>query len=502
MFSRILFVVVLFLLPLLPLAVSHAEQIEETEKSSSARSTIVSESIFPRQEKHVHSSTIVELSDGSLLAAWFHGSGECKVDDVCVMGARKASSDSEWSDPFLLADTPGHPDCNPVLWIDNDQQLWLFWSTILANEWKSSLVKYRVSTDYLSASEPPVWHWQDSVHIKPTNLQRELLNQWPQLLKSLAFLPRIIRAELSDTTLIEFLQKNRKTLAGIALALLVINIVTSMVHRTRSRRTGRAGLLRWAYRSLACYVVMAIIGFAMAIGYFAWQSNAKIDQRLGWLTANQPLQLESGEIILPLYSDLFVASIMAISSDNGFSWEASRPLIGFGNVQPNILERSDGALVALMRENGARKRIRFSVSKNQGRDWSKVQETELPNPGSKVNAIVLKNGNWVMAYNDLLDGRHSLRLAVSTDEGASWEPSVLLEEAPPGEASFSYPFIFEATDGNIHITYSSIRNEGETIVHVRLAPSELDVSIPMVGELRGENSFTHAINILGRLDLE
>jgi len=478
----VLFVIVFLLLQLLPLAESHAEQIEQAEKSSSARSAVVSVSIFPRQEKHVHSSTIVELSDGSLLAAWFHGSGECKADDVQVMGTRKASFDSEWSDPFLLADTPGHPDCNPVLWIDKDQQLWLFWSTILANEWESSLVKYRVSTDYLSATEPPVWHWQDTLHLKPTDMQSELLNHWPQLLVTLTFLPRMIQAELSNITLVEIVQKKWKTLVGIAVALLVINIVTYTVHRSRSRRTGRAGWLRWAYRSFACYVVMAIIGFAVAIGYFALLSNAKIDQRLGWLTANQPWQLESGEIILPLYSDLFVASIMAISSDNGFSWEASQPLIGFGNIQPNILERSDGTLVALMRENGVRKRVRSSVSNNQGRDWSEVQETELPNSGSKVNAIVLKNGIWVMAYNDLLDGRHSLRLAVSTDEGASWEPSVLLEEAPPDEASLSYPFLLESTDGSIHVTYSSVRPEGEAIKHVRLAPSDLDVSIPLTAE--------------------
>ena len=62
---------------------------------------------------------------------------------------------AEWGEPFVLADTPGHPDCNPVLWIDDDDRLWLFWSAILSNEWGSSLVKYRISTNYLAMDGPP-----------------------------------------------------------------------------------------------------------------------------------------------------------------------------------------------------------------------------------------------------------------------------------------------------------------------------------------------------------
>lgn len=44
--------------------------------------------IFPLQEKHVHSSSIVECPNGDLLACWFHGSGERTADDVVIRGAR------------------------------------------------------------------------------------------------------------------------------------------------------------------------------------------------------------------------------------------------------------------------------------------------------------------------------------------------------------------------------------------------------------------------------
>lgn len=466
-------IAVTFLLwQLLPTISASADENTPPPVTPTAPDTLVSEQIFPVQGKHVHSSSIVELPDGSMLAAWFHGSGERKADDVCVYGARKATPNSAWSEPFVMADTPGHPDCNPVLWIDKDQRLWLFWSTILSNDWDSSLVKYRVSTDYLSATGPPSWKWQDTVHVKPTDFQQAMLSKWPQLLESVTYLPRAIQAEVSTFTFIEMVQEKWKTILVLFLVLAGINFSAYRVHLWRQRRTGQGGWPRLILRCCTCYGVMATCGALSAIGYFALQSGPKLNQRLGWLTANQPLQLKSGEIVLPLYSDRFVASMMVISDDGGASWETSRPLVGYGSIQPTLLERSNGQLVAMMRENGVRKRIRYSVSENQGRDWSDVRETELPNPGSKVNVAALKNGSWVMAYNDLLDGRHSLSLAISHDEGASWEPFKEFESAEPGDASFSYPCIVESSDGRIHVTYSTKyfvgEERGATIKHVSL----------------------------------
>ena len=76
----------------------------------------------------------------------------------------------------------------------------------------------------------------------------------------------------------------------------------------------------------------------------------KLYQRLGWQPRCKPTILNSGRILLPLYSDTYSISIMAISDDDGKSWSTSQPLIGFGNIQPAVLQRNDGTLVAYMRE--------------------------------------------------------------------------------------------------------------------------------------------------------
>ena len=74
--------------------------------------------LFPLTADHVHGGTLVELSDGSLLAAWFQGSGERQADDVAIRGARLPRWSTSWSSSFVLADTPAFPDINPVLFVD------------------------------------------------------------------------------------------------------------------------------------------------------------------------------------------------------------------------------------------------------------------------------------------------------------------------------------------------------------------------------------------------
>jgi hypothetical protein len=68
---------------------------------------------------------------------------------------------------------------------------------------------------------------------------------------------------------------------------------------------------------------------------------------------------------------------MAISDDQGMTWFASRPIAGYGNIQPAVLEKRDGTLVAYMRENGPVDRIRLSESRDHGVTWGPVGATQF-----------------------------------------------------------------------------------------------------------------------------
>lgn len=122
--------------------------------------------IFPPQEKHVHSSSIVECPNGDLLVAWFHGTGERTANDVVIQGARKKAGADAWSPVFLMADTQDLPDCNPVLFVDARERLWLFWVPVVANGWQHCLLKYRRAEDYQGEGAPN-WSWQDVIILKP-----------------------------------------------------------------------------------------------------------------------------------------------------------------------------------------------------------------------------------------------------------------------------------------------------------------------------------------------
>ncbi len=181
----------------------------------------------------------------------------------------------------------------------------------------------------------------------------------------------------------------------------------------------------------------------------------KYFRRMGWMTRAHPTILSSGRMIVPMYSDGYSFSLMAITDDWGESWKFSNPLVGAGNIQPSIVCKKDGTLVAAMRDNGPPpKRIQISESKDDGLTWGAVSDYFLPNPGAGLEWIALDNGEWVMIYNDTEEGRHSLALSVSDDEGKTWKWTRHLEKDEPGGDSYSYPSIIQARDGSLHATYS------------------------------------------------
>jgi predicted neuraminidase len=174
-------------------------------------------------------------------------------------------------------------------------------------------------------------------------------------------------------------------------------------------------------------------------------------------------------MLLPLYSDGYSFGLIALSDDHGETWQASEPIIGGGGVQPSVVRRKSGELVAYLRDNGPPpKRMLVSTSKDDGKSWTFAEDTEIPNPGSSVEAIALKDGRWILVYNDTERGRNSLAVSMSDDEGKTWKWTRHIEKAESG--AYHYPSVIQSRDGAIHVTYSRYtgsKPEMQSIQHVR-----------------------------------
>jgi len=366
----------------------------------SVKAQIDSTLIFPLQEQHVHSSSIVELPNGDFLTCWFQGSGERTANDVRVNGARLKKGGTKWSEPFLMADTPGHPDCNPMMFMNNQGKLFLIWIVVQANRWENSILKVRATADYY-VDGAPNWEWQDIILMKPGE-------------------------EFAEQVEKRFRANTKDDLAWAGYALPYEEMLIEAAKDPQKRETG-------------------------------------------WMTRCKPTILDNGKILLPLYSDGFNFGLIAISEDDGETWSNGLPIVARGLNQPSLVIRKDGSIDAYMRDDGdAPGRIMLSHSEDEGYSWTYAQKSDIPNPGASIEIINLKSGNWFLIYNDVDDGRYSLAVAISDDEGKSWKWKRNLENMKGG--SFSYPSVIQAKNGTIHVTYSyHLTDARKSIKHVALS---------------------------------
>ncbi|UCE46350.1 MAG: exo-alpha-sialidase [Phycisphaerales bacterium] len=387
--------------------------------------------IFPLVNQHVHGSTIVELPNGDLLAAWFQGSGERWADDVAIMGARLRAGKDKWTRPFVMADVPGFPDINPILFLDPQHRLWLMWYTVIANQWETSLPKYRISEDYMAYDGPPEWAWQDVLHVKPGDPAERGIQPGDRFVKS-------VERQVDEYA--EYISTNNTVPQ---------QIVESMVDRWKKDLLSKARGENMIRRGRLYDAQGGFIEQQLGYAYF---------RRVGWQTKNKAVILDGHRIIVPLYSDGFSFSLMAITDNGGRNWKFSEPLVGPGNIQASIAKKADGTLVAYMRDNGPPpKRLHMSTSKDKGLTWSPVRDSKLPNPGSGADIVTMRNGHWILAYNDTEEGRHSLAVSISTDEGKSWQHTRHLERDMRDRqiaTSSAYPSIIQGRDGTLHVVYS------------------------------------------------
>ena len=147
----------------------------------------------------------------------------------------------------------------------------------------------------------------------------------------------------------------------------------------------------------------------------------------------------------------------------------------WGAIQPTVLIWDGGRIQSLVRTR--QKVIAEHWSTDQGRTWTPLTKTSLPNPNSGIDAVRLRDGRALLVYNPLAENRSVIGLAITSD-GKSWKHVTDLESTQePGKADLahnpgelSYPAVVQARDGKVHITYTWKR---EKIRHVIVDPARI-----------------------------
>jgi len=214
-----------------------------------------------------------------------------------------------------------------------------------------------------------------------------------------------------------------------------------------------------------------------------WGPQRTLHEEFGWMVRNKPIRLRNGDLLLPIYDEIKWSAMVLISADEGDNWSVHGDITApTGCIQPTVIQRSDSELFMLLRrgdEGGCVWTTALSdqlaegkvpdiplcviwsaTSSDDGRTWTETEPVNLPNPNSAIDMVQLENGHLLLAFNNSHRARSPLSLALSTDEGQSWEVMCNLEE---DSGEYSYPAIIQARDKEVHIVYTYRR---EAIKHV------------------------------------
>ncbi len=178
----------------------------------------------------------------------------------------------------------------------------------------------------------------------------------------------------------------------------------------------------------------------------------------------KPLVLADGTILSGTSVESYQswASWIERSTDNGQTWTKHGPV----TVPPSPADGNDKGRHGIIQPvvvpiEGKHYRLYARATKDIGRicaadsfdggiTWTAAHPTALLNPNSGIDAVRLRDGRFVMIYNDSSLLRTPLNVAVSTD-GESWRNFATLENAP-GE--YSYPALIQLASGDLVMTYT------------------------------------------------
>lgn len=200
-----------------------------------------------------------------------------------------------------------------------------------------------------------------------------------------------------------------------------------------------------------------------------WSDASVLSMGEGDMVRGRPIVLSDGDYLLPIYRETGrdpekvgadSTSLFLRFDPRKRTWTRMGAIHSpRGNIQPAVVPLGDGRLLAYCRRGGDYdpKTIGYIVrseSRDGGRTWSEGADSAFPNPNAAVDFLKLRSGRLLLIFNDSMNRRTPLTVALSPDQDRTWPVRRNIRE---GEGDFGYPSAFQARDGRIHVVFTSER---------------------------------------------
>lgn len=180
-------------------------------------------------------------------------------------------------------------------------------------------------------------------------------------------------------------------------------------------------------------------------------THACITDKQGYFVLNNDrvIQLEDGRLLMPValhkvhngeWQD--IAELYCYySDDSGKTWISSLQVPNKTDLitqEPGLIEMKDGRIMMYIRASGGFQQLSFSS--DNGESWSHIEQSNIHSPLSPATIEkILDTNDWLLVWNNN-DGSNSetknkrtpLTIAISKDEGKSWEKIKNIEDNTDG----------------------------------------------------------------------
>lgn len=171
-------------------------------------------------------------------------------------------------------------------------------------------------------------------------------------------------------------------------------------------------------------------------GYFVLNNDRVIQLKSGRLLMAVALHRVPGEKWMEK-ADLY----SYYSDDNGKTWFSSSKVPNNTHMitqEPGLIELKDERIMMYIRANGGFQQLSYSPDK--GETWSHIEASNIPSPLSPAIIERIPSSNdWILVWNNndgsdlnIKNKRTPLTIAVSRDEGKTWEKCKNIQDNPDG----------------------------------------------------------------------